>query len=124
MAQSLTQIYTAAGLPPFYVRVRFNENQPSNVYSGGEPHKELVLIQVWHLARQMTSDEQKKRFLAWVDSILTPVFEPKGVDWEYFVTETPRDLWKINGLIPPSPGSELEKKWVELNRPFAEKEKL
>ena len=53
------------------------------------------------------------------------MMEGKGdVDWEYFVNESPRDLWKINGMVPPLPGSEMEKKWAELNRPVAQREKL
>ena len=124
IAKSITKIYTASSLPAFYVRVRFNENQPSNVYSGGESHNKLILIQVWHLARQFTSDEQKKKFLQRVDAVLNPVMDEKGVDWEYFVNESPRDLWKINGLVPPLPGSEMERKWVDVNRPTGEREKL
>lgn len=65
----------------------------------------------------MTSDEQRQGFLKRIDAFLTPMFEPKGIDWEYFVTEAPRDLWKINGLAPPAAGSEEEKVWVRENRP-------
>ena len=72
----------------------------------------------------MTSDEQKTRFLQAVDRVLNPVMERKGLDWEYFATEVPRDLWKINGLVPPLPGSDMEKKWVATNRPIGEREKF
>lgn len=58
----------------------------------------------------------KKRFLSRVDAVLNPMFEPKGMDWEYFITEAPRDLWKINGLVPPEAQSEGEKEWVRVNR--------
>ena len=39
-----------------------------------------------------------------------------GYEWEYSVEETSRDLWKINGLVPPMPNSDAEKEWVRLNR--------
>ena len=121
IAKSLTPIYTSAGIPAFYVRVRFQENQPVNIYSGGESHDKLVLIQVWHLARTMEDDARKKRFLAAVDKVLTPLMEAKGLDWEYFVTESSRDLWKINGMFPPPPNSAEEKMWAEANKPLKQK---
>lgn len=40
-----------------------------------------------------------------MDKVLTPVMEAKGVDWEYTVDESPRDLWKINGVVPSEAGS-------------------
>lgn len=49
----------------------------------------------------------KKRFLSRVDAVLNPMFEPKGMDWEYFITEAPRDLWKINELVLRTAGSSV-----------------
>ena len=92
-----------------------------NIYTGGESDDKLVLIQVWHLARTMENDDVKKRFLNAVDKVLTPLMEAKGLDWEYSVTETPRDLWKINGMYPPPQNSDAEKAWSEANRPLKEK---
>jgi phenylpyruvate tautomerase PptA (4-oxalocrotonate tautomerase family) len=79
IAKSLTPIYTSAGIPAFYVRVRFQEYEPVNVYSGGESDDKIVLIEVLHLARTMPNDEVKERFLNTVDKVLTPVLEKKGV---------------------------------------------
>ena len=124
LAKSITKLYQASGLPAFYVRVRFNENQPTNVYTGGESDPGFIVIQVWHLARTMPTDEIKKRFLQGVDKVLNPFMEAKGLDWEYYVNESPRDLWKINGLVPPPPNSEMEKRWVKENRAIGEREKL
>jgi hypothetical protein len=59
-----------------------------------------------------------------VDSILTPRLGEKGADWEYFIQETPRDLWRVNGMVPPAPGSEFEKGWLRLNKPVAAQESL
>jgi stalled ribosome rescue protein Dom34 len=69
-----------------------------------------------------------------VDEVLKG-FGEDGWDWEYSVIETRRDLWKINGIVPPEQGTEVristnrcergiradqdgqaEKEWVRLNR--------
>jgi hypothetical protein len=52
-----------------------------------------------------------------VDRALKPHVADKGYDWEYSVEETRRDLWKIQGMVPPMPGSEAELEWVENNIP-------
>ncbi|KAF7593824.1 hypothetical protein BBP40_010759 [Aspergillus hancockii] len=116
LAQGITNLYTKAGLPAFYVRIHFHEMPLTDTFVGGKPHLKSVDLTIYHLARVMTSDKQKQRFLEAVDAILGPVFEPRGIDWEYFVQESPRDLWKINGLVPPEAGSEEEKEWVRLNQ--------
>ena len=57
--------------------------------------------------------------------MLNPVLGSKdGVDWEYSISESPRDLWKINVIVPPMPGTEMEKEWVMANKPVGEREKL
>jgi hypothetical protein len=56
------------------------------------------------------------RFLRRVDAILKPHIADKGYDWEYTVAETSRDLWEVNGIVPPLPGSEAEVEWVKNNR--------
>ncbi|KAJ5207462.1 Tautomerase [Penicillium cf. griseofulvum] len=116
LAKSITRLYVSYGLPAFYVQVRFTEDIPGTAFVGGEPHPNFAAVTIYHVARAFESDESKQRFLADVDAILNPVFEPKEMDWEYWVTEVSRDLWKINGLVPPQTGSEEEKKWTELNK--------
>jgi hypothetical protein len=54
--------------------------------------------------------------LSGVDNILDPVFASEGMEWEYFIAEASRELWKISGLVPPQPGSNGEKKWAQLNK--------
>lgn len=46
-----------------------------------------------------------------------------GYDWEYHIEETNRDLWKIQGLVPPLPGSDEEKIWAGQNK-ATKREKL
>jgi hypothetical protein len=53
------------------------------------------------------NDVIRDRFLAKVDNALKPHIAEQGWDWEYSVIETSRDLWKINGLVPPMPQSKV-----------------
>ncbi|CAI7666330.1 unnamed protein product [Penicillium palitans] len=110
------QTHERGSLPAFYVQVRFTEDTPGTAFVGGETHPNFVALTIYHIARAFKSDESKQQFLADVDTILNPVFESKGMDWEYWITEVSRDLWKLNGLVPPPTGSEGEKKWAELNK--------
>ncbi|KAI9727205.1 MAG: hypothetical protein M1834_008465 [Cirrosporium novae-zelandiae] len=117
LAKTITKLYTTFGLPRFFVQVTFTEFPPTSLFIGGEGRSTFTAITIHHVARSFQSDEQKKRFLDHVDSILNPVFESKGMDWEYYVSESPRDLWKTNGIYPPEMGPEMDK-WVELDRPL------
>ena len=123
LAANITNIYTKIGLPAFYVQVRFHEAGPSAMFVGGldgpinvnTSQKKYVGIQILHLARTFTTEQSKERFLQIVDQTLNPLFKDKGWHWEYFITEGPRELWKINGIYPPATDSALEKKWKEKN---------
>ncbi|KAJ5542711.1 Tautomerase [Penicillium sp. DV-2018c] len=116
LAKSITKHYVSVGLPAFYVQVHFHEAVPGGLFVGGEPHPKFAGLAIYHIARAFKTDESKQRFMAAIDRFLTPFFQSKGMEWEYFIAETARDLWKINGLAPPENGSEAEKKWMELNK--------
>lgn len=125
LVSNITKMYTSAGMPAFYVQVRFQESAPYSMYMGNQNHSvvgdsetKYAAIQIYHVARTFTSESHKRLFLYGVDRILNPVFEGKGWDWEYWVTESPRELWKVNGIIPPPTGSVAEGKWREANRPI------
>jgi hypothetical protein len=60
-------------------------------------------------------DAVRDRFLNRVDAVLKPFIADKGYDWEHNVVETARDLWKVQGMVPPMPNTEAEKEWVRLN---------
>ncbi|KAJ4294380.1 hypothetical protein N0V90_008070 [Kalmusia sp. IMI 367209] len=124
-------VYTAVPLPAFYVNVLFVPLDPTSIYVGGiarpsprsaddgpgpDSSVPFIRLTVQHLARQLPSAEHRDRFLGRVDATLKPHVADKGYDWEYSVEETSRNLWKVQGLVPPMPGSEAEKKWVEENR--------
>lgn len=120
IVDGITKIYTKVGLPAFYVVIRFSERSTGDLFVGGKYHPSHVVLQVYHLARNFASDEQKTGFLERVDKVLNPVMKGRGLDWEYTISESPRELWKSNGLVPPMPGTEMEKEWVRQNRPVAE----
>jgi len=48
--------------------------------------------------------------------VLKPYIADQGYDWEYTVEELRRDLWKVQGMVPPMPGTEAEKEWVRLGQ--------
>lgn len=58
----------------------------------------------------------RNRFLSRIDKTLKPFIEDAGYDWEYSIEETSRDLWKVQGLVPPMPDTEAENEWKRLNR--------
>ncbi|KAF2736387.1 hypothetical protein EJ04DRAFT_575360 [Polyplosphaeria fusca] len=130
LAASITSVYTAIPLPAFYVVVQFIPLPPTSFYIGAtprpspsssspspgpDPTRPFIRITISNVARKIPSKEVGDRFLGMVDEALKPHIEDKGYDWEYSVEETSRDLWKINGLVPPMPGSVAERRWVEEN---------
>ncbi|KAF2872329.1 putative oxalocrotonate tautomerase, partial [Massariosphaeria phaeospora] len=134
LAQSITAIYTAAHLPAFYVNVLFIPVAASSIYIGGvarpsqerssnssanigpDPTVPFIRITIQNIARKIPDVSRRDRFLARVDGALKPFIADEGYDWEYSVAETSRDLWKIQGLVPPMAGSEAEAEWVRGNR--------
>ncbi|KAI0584528.1 hypothetical protein PtrSN002B_002799 [Pyrenophora tritici-repentis] len=134
LAASITAIYLAAGLPAFYVNVLFQPVEPTSFYVGGvarpamgvedadaDGEKEsrerpFVRITIQHLARQLPNDTVRDNFLNKVDAVLKPYIADRGYDWEYTVEELRRDLWKVQGMVPPMPGTEAEKEWVRLGK--------
>lgn len=124
IAGGMTQIYRSIGLPAFYCHAQFFELQPDSIFAGGESPKGLTVITIYHIARRFENEEQREQFLKAFDSVVWPVLKPKGIEWESFITEAERDLWRINGLIPPETGSDMEKKWFEANAVTDEEELL
>lgn len=116
LSQSLTKLYR---LPAFYVNTVFVECPSATFFVGGEERAHSVHITIRHAARNLGKEDQSQRdeWIKRFDSVLTPFFSAKGLDWEYSVEDVPRELWKINGIFPPVLGSEEEKVWGRENRP-------
>ncbi|UPL02806.1 hypothetical protein LCI18_013740 [Fusarium solani-melongenae] len=120
-AADITELYTNLGLPAFYVVVKFIPTEVSNLFVGGEPrtNKPFIRIVIDHIAVHMDdSAKTHQQATSRVDDVLKRHIAEKGYDWEYHIDETPRGLWKVNGLIPPPYKSEDEKKWVQANAPL------
>ena len=115
IAEQITGIYRA--LPKFYVGVVYQEVAEHSFYVGGEPARDFVRIWVDHIARQFSGEEMKARFLAAIGRIFEPYITRHNLRWEMHVDETPFDLWTIQGVRPPKPDTEDEKRWKLQNQP-------
>jgi len=130
LAESVTKLY-ARFIPAFYVNVLFIPIGPNSFFVSGvarpspasnsaepgpDPTVPFIRVHISNIARTLPSPEAKARFLEAVDKVLKSHIEDMGYDWEYHIEETDRDLWKIQGLVPPPPGSNEEKIWAEQNK--------
>jgi len=115
IARLVTEIYTDLGLPAFWVNVFFHENPIGCFYAGGQSPPNAAFFIIDHAARSFQSEEQRLNFIARINSIVRPIFEPKGIKWEYNVYEHPRDNWRVNGMIPPMDNPAMLQQWVERN---------
>ncbi|KAJ3948512.1 uncharacterized protein N0V96_002767 [Colletotrichum fioriniae] len=116
IAEGMTKLYTSVGLPAFYCHTHFIELAPENMYAGGETPKALTTVSIYHIARGFDTPQVEAFFFKALDDILRPILKPKGIEWESGIYEARRELWRINGLVPPETGSEMEKKWAKENR--------
>ncbi|WP_179402705.1 tautomerase family protein [Burkholderia guangdongensis] len=104
-------------LPVFYVGVVFEEIKESDFYIGGKPAERFVRIWVDHIARTLPTPEHRLRWLGMAREALEPMFSKLGIRWEMHVDETTRELWLIQGLVPPMQNTEAEAKWKTDNEP-------
>ena len=120
LANDITKLYVAIGLPAFYTNVLFFAVPEESFYIGGKRVTKFVQISIEQIARKMPPDEDGRRsWLRSIDEMLAPHLEQRGFDWEYNILEPSKDLWKFHGIYPPPSGSEAEKKWAVENRPSA-----
>lgn len=127
---SITSAYVAAGLPAFFVVVNFLPQAAADFWVGGVPvaadanspsgsssPRPYVRITIAHIAiHAEDAGASHARIAGWLDRIIDPHCAGRGWGYEYHAVETPRALWKIDGLIPPPHGSEEEKRWAEEGR--------
>ncbi len=120
LASQIADHYEKAGLPRFYVVTLFHETRPEDFYVGGEPTPSGVRIAIDHIARRNPDEETRRRTAQWIKGMLEPhLARHTGLHWEFHVDETSRDLWMINGIVPPPEGSEAERNWAQRNAPSA-----
>jgi phenylpyruvate tautomerase PptA (4-oxalocrotonate tautomerase family) len=119
LSEAITSMYVDyAGLPPFYVVVIFHEQRDRSIYVGGKVANNFVRIRVDHFARQLDTAEARAACMAVIEEKLAPFVKERGFDWEVHIDETPMDLWRVQGLVPPLPDSEMEMVWAKENRPI------
>jgi phenylpyruvate tautomerase PptA (4-oxalocrotonate tautomerase family) len=121
-ADRITGVYEAAGLPRFYVVTLFHEVDRGSFYIGGEPADDAVRIEIDHIARHSDDAAGRESVRQRLSAVIAPFAADKGLRWEFHIDETPRDLWMINGYLPPPSGSDAEKLWAQENRvlPYAD----
>jgi len=120
LAASITNIYSANGiglLPDFYVVVIFTAVDTESFFVGGQPSENFIRIVAYHFARHLQDLESKKRWSDKYEAALAPHIKARGYDWEVHLEESPAEMWRENGLIPPKPNSPAEKEWIRLNKP-------
>jgi phenylpyruvate tautomerase PptA (4-oxalocrotonate tautomerase family) len=117
LSKAITSIYvTYVDLPPFYVVVLFNDMPQNSMYVGGTAHNNFVRLFIDHIARQLDTPELRAACMAAIEGALAPFIKDRGFDWEVHIDETPFDLWRTQGLVPPPPYSDIEQLWAAENR--------
>lgn len=115
-AGRVTSDYAARGLPRFYVVTLFHEVDRGSFYVGGEPVNDRVRVAIDHIARHLADPASREASRQRIGALIQQFAAGKGLRWEFHIDETPSDLWMIDGLVPPPPGSDAGKLWAKENR--------
>jgi len=118
LAARITDLYVDVGLPQFYASIVFHELPKNSFFVGGKATNDFVRIWIDQIARA-TAPRQRAWWLERVNTALNPFLRERGYRWEVHIDETPIDLWTIQGMKPPAPNSEAEKRWVKQDGPSA-----
>lgn len=118
-AAAITANYVRIGLPKFYAVALFQPVDAASFLVGGEPTGKTVRIVVEHIAVHVDEDDTAMRLRTResLNALIAPFTSDRGLDVEFHVDETPRDLWMIGGIAPPPWGSDAEKLWARENHP-------
>ncbi|KAL2062508.1 hypothetical protein VTL71DRAFT_6774 [Oculimacula yallundae] len=131
LATTMTGLY-ARIMPAFFVNIMFHETSakmkklhiangkpqqlpPESFFVGGKPtNGTFVRFTAEHIAVNWNDDlKRANQYLEFVGNLFTEKFEPRGWTWEFSVTESRKELWRIQSLIPPEVGSEAMKTWID-----------
>lgn len=97
--------------------VFFHPIPKDGLFIGGQVANEFVRVTIDLIARSIDDPEMQQQFLVGCSRVLEPYVAGRGYRWELHVDDTPFDLWMIEGLKPPHPGTPAELKWRSENRP-------
>lgn len=115
-SEVITDVYAdLCGLPRFYVVVVFEERPAGTIWVGGEPADNFVRVVIDHIARQVDTPALRDLTMEMFEATMEPFVKDRGFEWEIHVDETPIELWRTQGFVPPPPESEDEKRWAEDN---------
>lgn len=117
LAEQITDLYTR--LPRFYVGVLFFEVPKQSFFMGGKATDKFVRINIDHIAINNIPAERKAWWIENINRVLGPFVNDRGYSWEFHIDETLRDLWSIQGFVPPPANSEAENRWKAENKPTA-----
>ena len=119
LSEAITSIYVdIVDVPKFYVVVLFKDMPGNSMYVGGKANDNFVRIRVDHIARNGGTAEERAGFMSLIEAKIAPFIKDRGRDWEIHIDETPLDLWRTQGLVPPPAFSDMEKLWAKENRPI------
>lgn len=133
LAERITNIYSSAAaeenfgfaLPRFYTSVVFHDFKSDSFFVGGEPRDKFIQIEVVHIARRqdevadligVSVEELMASYFRMVNEALKPYIADRGYECEFHIEDAPFETWKIDGLTPPPPDSEEERRWARDNR--------
>lgn len=126
LGNRITNIYSDNfDLPRFYTTVVFHDLKPESFLVGGEQRGQFVQVVIVHAARTagqiaerlgVTEADVNNVFLKFAHEALKPYVADRGYEWESHVENVPHETWNIDGMEPPPPWSEVEKRWAKDNK--------
>jgi phenylpyruvate tautomerase PptA (4-oxalocrotonate tautomerase family) len=126
LGDRITKIYSDNfDLPRFYATVIFHDLRPASFLVGGEMRGKFVQVVIVHAARTagqiaerlgVEESDVNNVFLKLAHEALEPYVPGRGYESELHVENVPHETWNIDGMEPPPPWSEVEKKWARENR--------
>ena len=126
LGDRITRIYSDNfDLPRFYTTVVFHDLKPESFLVGGEQRGKFVQVAIVHAARtagqiaerlEVTEADVNSVFINFAHESLKPYVADRGYEWELHVENVPHETWNIDGMEPPPPWSEVEKRWAKDNR--------
>jgi len=126
LGNRITNIYSDNfDLPRFYTTVIFHDLKPASFLVGGEERGKFVQVAIVHAARTagqigerlgVSEAEVNSVFIKLAHEALQPYVADRGYEWELHVENVPHETWNIDGMEPPPPWSDVEKRWAKDNR--------
>ena len=119
LSQAITSIYVDYVEPPAVLRGRPVQRHAEE-HHVRRRESEQQLRPDLHRPRRATDGHRgaARACMTAIEDKLAPFVKERGYDWEVHIDETPIDLWRTQGLVPPPPYSDIEKLWATENRPI------